>query len=918
MSIRTSEERRKRTRRVLVLGSFAGFLLVLAVVPAVRDWVLHFIGLAEQLRDLHGGTLATGAVILVIILAIIENAEKLHFVWEMGHKLLGYDLESMARHEREFTDLPDDYTSRPGLERELATELAPGGVPKLVVFTGEHDSGKTTTLHYVIPRKLKRPYKGNIILCSGDLQSIESEIGDTEEQARKRLAKRVLRRVLQHAEVPGDVGETIESMSDAIAEHFERERKPWLIVIDQIDSPRFPYAEILPAVFGLSNTVLVAAPHVQIDERVLADKTADDDGTIMRREVHMRGFTAREALEMLRKEVHKRGGRLRSGDAARLRPQLEQTSPGTIQRLSDIYINSGSSGVEQALGSGARGVRRIRAIGQTIVESFTPDLRSFVAGLGLFSGELVSRPALEALAASDPCSAASFATLRDECVQRRFLEVIPTGRRKNSLAIEQRYRITKLGRGIAQAALRGIDHKIELEMGAALLQYYRGVEAQAEALDTEAGVPNILGVMGWAETTSRLPERDIVQLTRRIREPLIRSGRWDLGVALLRSGEEAAARLELFRSYGELSAARAELLLAMGYAHSALRLLDVARDSFRESSAQVESNLSLGIGDESTLDASLDYDALQLRWLTHLEIAAHLALLPAEVEAGALESLRRTSEEAGAWLRNARRGAAANAAIAASVAGALEIDHLQVMLLIGDAYLRAGDRAGADRCWRTVGARLGELRAASSVSVTALVGGRRRLRAQIERLEGGLGRRLALRGPRVLRPVRRVQARRHLARGLGFATPHGYQGALILLESAEVDLAGFSVRHLSASTAIPHERPAFVRLTRRWRHLQSARRKLLLAHADATALGALPAQFASLMALVSVTEQLEALDGRPGSLRAAAFYAQSATTIAERLREEMPNLLDQVRELPRSIAAAPSQQPMPAVAGRSP
>ncbi|HKS70835.1 MAG TPA: hypothetical protein VJQ45_10460, partial [Ktedonobacterales bacterium] len=329
-------------------------------------------------------------------------------------------------------------------------------------------------------------------------------------------------------------------------------------------------------------------------------------------------------------------------------------------------------------------------------------------------------------------------------------------------------------------------------------------------------------------------------------------------------------------------------------------------------------NLSLGIGDESTLDASLDYDALQLRWLTHLEIAAHLALLPAEVEAGALESLRRTSEEAGAWLRNARRGAAANAAIAASVAGALEIDHLQVMLLIGDAYLRAGDRAGADRCWRTVGARLGELRAASSVSVTALVGGRRRLRAQIERLEGGLGRRLALRGPRVLRPVRRVQARRHLARGLGFATPHGYQGALILLESAEVDLAGFSVRHLSASTAIPHERPAFVRLTRRWRHLQSARRKLLLAHADATALGALPAQFASLMALVSVTEQLEALDGRPGSLRAAAFYAQSATTIAERLREEMPNLLDQVRALPRSIAAAPSQQPMPAVAGRSP
>src|SRR6185437_7402233 len=266
MSATTSHERRRKTlRRFIVIGVLLALVAVLIFSQVARADALALTGMLENLKDARGAT-ATIAITVLVILAIVENAEKLHFMWEMGHKLLGYDLESMAKHEREFTELPDDYIRRPEMERQLVTELAPGHEPKLVVFTEAHDTGKTTIMHYVIPRHLNRPYHGNVINCWGDLQSVEGEIGEDEEHRRRRLTKRVLRRVIQHAEVPGDVGETIQSMSDAITDYFTREgKKPWLIIIDQVDSPNFPYGETLPALFGQCNTIVVVSNRVEIE-----------------------------------------------------------------------------------------------------------------------------------------------------------------------------------------------------------------------------------------------------------------------------------------------------------------------------------------------------------------------------------------------------------------------------------------------------------------------------------------------------------------------------------------------------------------------------------------------------------------------------------------------------------------------------
>ncbi|HEV2236575.1 MAG TPA: hypothetical protein VGR57_07925 [Ktedonobacterales bacterium] len=908
MRTRTREERQKQNRRLIVIGAVIGSLLVLALFPAVRDKVLSIASFAERLKDIHTGALATVAVVALVILAIVDNAEKLHFIWEIGHKLLGFDLESMARHEREFSELPDDYVSRPGLEKELATELAPGDAAKLVVFTGDHDSGKTTTLHYVIPRKLSRAYKGNVILCRGDLQSVESEIGESEEQLRRRLAKRVLRRVLQHAEVPGDIGETAESMSEALTEYFARERKhPWLIVIDQIDSPGFPYADTLPALFGASNTVLVVATHVQLDAHVLDANREEDDDSVTRRDVHVGSFTATEALAMFHKEVHKRGGVAQAGDMAQLRAKLAETSPGIIQRLSDIYVGGGLSAVEQALDAAARGTRRARSIATTIVEQLPAELRAFVAGLSLFAGEQVSQHALAALAASEPCQPAQLDDVLAECQQRRYLEAMPPPRRRGPAAARQHFKVTKLGRSIGELAMHGLAHISELQLGAAVLQYYRSTKMADEASDIAAGVPNILGIMAWAETISRLPDRDIIRLTRQIREALVRSGRWELGLVWLRHSEIAAERLELFRSQGDLGATRAELLLAMGHARTAYHLLDAARGDYRDSSAQAESDRAVGVADEATTQASLDYDGIQQCWLTHLAVAARLALQSPPLAEGVLDTLSRNVDEARTWLRVSRRAAPVNALVATPVGLTLDLDAIQIAQLLGDAQARAGDRAGARHRWHAARSLLRDARAAGAhAQLQPDQWGR------IERLEGELSRRFAELASRLWGWSLRLRGRRHLARGLSLATAHGLEGILIVLESADLRLVGVPVRTASGRVRTGTRPRWAMRLTSRWRHLRSARRQLLLANADAGALGALPAQFASLTRLALVTKQLAIMDGGPRYLLEGDAYLQSAHRIAERLRNEMPNLADEVQAL-QAAHSLPAAQPLPAV-----
>ena len=892
MSRRTAGERKKSVQRLVIVGILIAFLSILAFVPAVREDALGLVKLSEQLRDAQG-TFATLAVILVVLFAVVENAEKMHFIWEMGHKVLGYDLEAMERHEREFTDLPDDYTRRPALEKELITELAPQDEPKVVVLLGAHDSGKTTALHYVIPRKLNRAYKGRVILCRGDLQGLEGEMGDTEDKVRQRLAKRILRRVIQHAEVPGDSGETIESMHEAVTEHFERERKrPWLIVIDQIDTSKFPYSEALPALFGQCNTVLIATDHIALDQHMLTVKGEDGEETVARRDVHVVGFTADEAMEMFHKEVRKRRGTVHRNDVAALRSLLRDASPGAIQRLSDIYATGGLESVRSVLDPSLHGMRRAKVIANSVVDQFSSELRHFIAGLTLIENELVNEPELAVIAASDQCKTVPFVTLLHECARHGFLELVKQDKRKRSSV--QQYAVTKLGRGIADVALQSMDRATELRMGASLLQFYRGLSSPDAVLDSPSGLRNILGMMAWAERVSGLPNRDVVRFVRKIREALYFSGEWDLGVSWLQYAEEAAVEVGFSRSIGEIRATLAQLLEGAGRMHAALRRVDAARKALRESSLQSESDLHLAVADEAMLQASLDYDALLQCWLTHLEVVACASLLPAQPRSDELARLTRLIEETRSRLRSIPLNDAVNKHTATRLVITLDLDAISLALRQSDAQADNYDRAAARRSLQSARALI------ASVRHNAVVEGQIRpeMRAQIEFADAALSRQFAVLGNPLQRLRWRMHAKQCLVRCLGIVEMHSLEQALLFLEGAQLALTGISTKAPHVPTTLLPLRRMAARFSPRWYRLHAARRQLLSANSVASALGADATQVSALMLLVGIAGQLASIEGNPLYLRQSGEYARSAMAISERLRDEMPNLLAQAQTLP--------------------
>lgn len=911
MSNRTAGERKQRTKRLVIVGALVGVLATLAFVPPVREAALNVVQLSEQMRDAHG-TFATLAVVIVVVFAIVENAEKLHFIWEMGHKLLGYDLETMERHEREFTDLPDDYTRRAALERELATELAPANdEPKLVVLLGGTDTGKTTLLNYIIPRKLNRAYKGRVILCSGDIHGIESEMGDTEEQVRRRLAKRILSRVIEHAEVPGDTGETVESMREEITEHFARDRKrPWLIVIDQIDASRFPYTYLLPALFGQRNTVLIVTDHAALDERLLTVNSVEGEEVVARRDVHIGVFSVAEAMEMLGKEVRKRKGNLSAGDTAALRPLLNDTSPGVIQRLSEIYVGGGLASVRQVLAPGLRGVRRTKVIANSVVDQFSPELKRFMAGLALFEGEEVSEPEIAALAETSQCKTVPAATLLQECRRRKFLEQVDQDKRqdKRQRQPQKVYRITKLGRGIAEVALRGIDRESELQIGAALLQFYRAQQTLDALFATPSGLRNVLGMMSWAEQTSRLPNRDVVRFIRKLRETLYYSGNWDAGFSWLQYADGIAAEIGFPRSIGEFHTTLAQLLIAVGRMHSALRRIAEARAAFGESSLQSEADLRQGIAQETTLQASLDYDALQQCWLTHLEMTASASLLPPQPRSADIEPLARLHETAVAQLQTiqARLQDTVNQELANMIALTFATDAIALALQQSDLSARERHRAGARNHLQRAQDILARTRQRARESGQL----RPEMRARIEFLDAGVSRRLARVG-NPLEGIRwRAHGRRCLVRCLSFVAPSSLEGALMFMEGADMALSGVALHAVRVPPKPPSlARRIAIRFSPRWYRLHAARNQLLAANAVVSALGAEATQVHILTSLVVVAGQLASVGGNARYLQQAGEYAQSARAISERLRDEAPNLLMHVQALPDWVRVPTPVQP---------
>jgi len=151
-------------------------------------------------------------------------------------------------------------------------------------------------------------------------------------------------------------------------------------------------------------------------------------------------------------------------------------------------------------------------------------------------------------------------------------------------------------------------------------------------------------------------------------------------------------------------------------------------------------------------------------------------------------------------------------------------------------------------------------------------------------------------------PVQRVRwrarAKRRLVRCLEFVEPHSLEGALMLMEGARLALTGVAMRNVRMPTTMLPLRRITTRFSPRWHRLRAARSQLLSANSVASALGAEATQVGALMLLVMVVGQLMSMEGNAVYLRQSGDYARSALAISERLRDEMPNLLEQARALP--------------------
>ncbi|HEY8310419.1 MAG TPA: hypothetical protein VIG47_07680, partial [Gemmatimonadaceae bacterium] len=574
--------------------------------------------------------LVVGAVVIVIFVVgeLLDNADKLRFLLEIFYKALGINKEDIETTNREFNRLPENYVNRPELEQRLTVALQPEDDPRLVILHGARDTGKTTLLHYVTPRGLIKKYRGRVIICRGDRQSVEAGPGDSDEQISRRLARLVFRRVIQRGEVPGDVGETTETMSDAIAEHFLRQEKSWLVIIDQADDALFPFETVLPALYGARNMIIVARLSDAISPAAL--RTRGEHETVTHIGVAMEPFNLEQALELLKSELRRKHKRVTRPVLRALSPHLIGTSPGIIQRLSDLYQYDRSLEQIDAVGqtldntSGQQDEIRTRAIAKLTVSHFNAAEKRFISSLALLDGNTVGAPVLQFLARrlsgdtkktsrETAISSSASDELIRTCVERGYLRL---ERPREATNTRQRYHITKLGRGTARVARAegGVD--VELTAGCALLDYYRAVEDGKEVLDLVEEFPNILGIMAWSQFGSRtMPDADVVSFARMLKDTFYESGRWNLGISWLSYAASIARAEDYPCSLGDLLTARAQLTLARGLPGEAELDLAAAKASYERSQRSAESDLELDKASETALRVGITYSQLRQIWV---------------------------------------------------------------------------------------------------------------------------------------------------------------------------------------------------------------------------------------------------------------------------------------------------------------
>ena len=896
--MKTRRERRNRLIRYLIIGFLLLLVVSLFIDTPFRTQALATLQIAENLKAVQG-SFSTVALTVVVLLFLIENAEKFHFIWEIAHKLLGYDLEAMAQHEREFVDLPEDYIQRPELEKKFWKAATPRKSPSLITLQGDIDSGKTTLLNYILPRFLNRRYKGAIINCRGDLESMIRELGEDEVQTRKRLVRRIFQRIIKEVEVPGDIGETVSEMREALGEHFLRERTPWLIIIDQIDDPSFLFEEVLPACYGVMNTVVLVGQHLTISDAARRSAgLAGREETVAQNNITMQPFTGAEAFQMLQHEVRKRKGRVPRADAAQLPDLLVQTTPGIIQRLSDIYANGGGlNSIREALDAQPGMNRRGKVIAGAMLSSIDPREHPFYVALSLIPSETVGETVLQAIA-HDLCPDLSFTTLLKSALMRHHLQLVKV-KKQRYIQRKVRYFITKLGLAAANAACNALPHRIELMAGAALLDHYRQAEAHADTLDLSSALPNILGMMTWCERVSRLPDADLIKFSHLLRQGFYRSGRWDVGMTRLHTSAQLAQHEGWYRITADLLAAQSRILLAMGKATSAMTEIAATRQMLQQSTLQMQRDQYLGIFSDEKLKAAAHYDQVQAHWVTHLAITTRRLLLDTRKEVPQSDALLAEVRGALAWLRDHGAEVPENQTTVQMVEIALLSDEANILIAHGDAAQMQQHLPQAADFWqqaRTILQRAEQM-AEKTHNWEAL--------AQIKRVMVKLHRRaIQPHSQGIMRFVQRQSGVRHAIQSLDYArmASSPFEEALTYYENALLAIAGLP--GLEPTSDKQHLRTLLLpALSPRWHRLDSAQKQLLVANATTATLGAQAHQFLVLMALVDVSRRLYALDGDPQRVTATHSYAQSAQLIATRLRNEIPHLEESLQTIPASFLA---------------
>jgi tetratricopeptide (TPR) repeat protein len=910
----TRQERQRRlTVGVVVVALFAAVVALLAGDPTMRGLV---IAAFDAIAHNHTVQIIVGGILVGVfaIMEIADNADKLRFLQDVLYRVLGYNRDDIVERNRDFTSIPDDYVSRAELEHMLTGALAPAPAdePKLVVLYGERDSGKTTLLHYVVPRGLSKRYRGRVVYCRGDRQSIEIGPDASEQQVRQRLAQRVFLRTIDEAEVPGDAGESISAMSKAIAEYFQREERGWLILIDQVEDGLFPYEQVLPTLLGRCNTVVVACRHESAGEAIRKSSTGEP---VTRYPVGMRPFSRDEALQMLRAELRRRKKRTDRAILRALEPHLSNTSPGIIQRLCDAYqydqARESLDSVQQVLDRTAEADDEVRsrAIAQFTIGQFTLGEQRFLTALSLLDGDSVSVAVLRAIGGRVGDASASPDALIETTVARGYVQVLDP----RAPADQRRYLLTKLGRGIARAARLTLGPEAELNAGAAILDCYRSVEERRTTLDLGAELPNILGLMEWCQfEPRRLPDRDAINFTRMLKDAFYTANQWILGTQWLSYAARLAQEENLPCTLGDFYAARARLTIARGRPQSALRDIAEAQASYAQSIEHAEDDLRLQIAHDAQLRLSISYGQLQQLWLAHLEALSQRTMLLRSASSAEAHRLVQHIHDSQARLRTLEPECPERyQSMQQAIALALQVDAANAALRHGDALLREGQRRQAAQAWATAHQEIHEIRhtvrnETDPQTLEAL--------AQVWRIEGALCRRYALHA----QLLRHAYWRRRGAHCLHMSLRAARRGHARYEEARTLLEIALLAERDAGRTRMPSERAvrravrnpwrlALVRLLPRWHELRTAIWQLRTANAAASALGSHSVQVRCLVTLANLSLHLWNLDRDPEHVEAARRYAQSARSIVERLGSNAPQLAEHLSGLPAWIEPAPAE-----------